>query len=35
MPPKFSLLKLMRQNLLPKEQNVNFVCQVTTKQAAP
>ena len=27
MPPKFSLLKLMRQKLIPQEQNVNFVCQ--------
>ena len=27
MPPKFSLVKLLRQKLLPKEQNVNFVCQ--------
>lgn len=27
MPPKFSLLKLMRQKLIPEEQNVNFMCQ--------
>ncbi len=27
MPPKFSLIKLLRQKLIPEEQNVNFVCQ--------
>ena len=27
MPPKFSLVKLLRQKLLPEEQNVNFVLQ--------
>eukprot|EP00095_Tigriopus_kingsejongensis_P006791 maker-scaffold608_size125128-snap-gene-0.16 protein:Tk06791 transcript:maker-scaffold608_size125128-snap-gene-0.16-mRNA-1 annotation:"delta -sterol reductase" len=27
MPPKFSLLKWLRKNLVPKEQNENFVCQ--------
>lgn len=27
MPPKFSLLKLMRQKLIPQDVNVNFVCQ--------
>merc|ERR1719273_2886588 len=27
MPPKFSLIKLMRQKLVPDEQNVNFVVQ--------
>ena len=27
LPPKFSLLKLLRQKLIPQEQNVNFVCQ--------
>ena len=29
MPPKFSLLKLMRQNILPKEQNLRYVLQVS------
>ena len=27
MPPKFSLLKWLRKNLVPEEQNANFVCQ--------
>ena len=27
MPPKFSLIKLLRQKLIPEEQNVCFVCQ--------
>ena len=27
MPPKFSMIKLMRQKLIPQEQNVNFVLQ--------
>ena len=27
MPPKFSLIKWMKQTLLPKEDNINFVCQ--------
>ena len=28
MPPKFSLLKLMRQKILPQEQNLRYVLQV-------
>lgn len=27
MPPKFSLVKLLRQKLIPQEQNVDFVLQ--------
>jgi hypothetical protein len=30
MPPKFSLLKLMRQKILPQEQNLRYVLQVRT-----